>query len=44
VILGWKMPGAERCQIREWAKQRSPELTVVDASYDELDQILKIAN
>jgi hypothetical protein len=40
VILGWKMPEEERFQIRAWAKQRSPELKVVEASYDELDQTL----
>jgi len=44
VVLGWKMPQAERSQIREWAKQRSPELKVVDAAYDELDQVLKVAS
>jgi hypothetical protein len=42
VILGWKMPEEERSQIRAWAKQRSPELMVVAASYDELDQTLKL--
>ena len=42
VMLGWKMPRSDRAQIREWAKQRSPELRVVEASYDELDQILRM--
>lgn len=42
VILGWKMPEGEGSQIREWARQRSPELRVAAASYDELDQSLKL--
>ncbi len=42
VILGWRMPEPHRAQIRAWAKERSPELRVVDTSYDELDQVLRI--
>jgi hypothetical protein len=42
IILGWRMPEENRAQIREWAKQRDPELTVVTAHYDELDQVLKL--
>jgi hypothetical protein len=44
VILGWKMPQVERDQIREWARYRSPELTVVEASFDELDQVIRTKN
>lgn len=44
LILGWKMADADRKQIREWAEQRSPELEVVDASWDELDQVLRIGS
>jgi hypothetical protein len=42
VILGRNMSGADRKSIREWAKQREPEMTVVDACYDELDQTIKL--
>ena len=34
IILGKKMAPEDREQIREWAKQRDPELTVVDAYRD----------
>jgi hypothetical protein len=44
LILGWKMADADRQQIREWARQRSPELMVVNASWDELDQVLRIGS
>jgi len=44
LILGWKMPEADRKQIREWAAQRSPALRVVDASWDELHQVLRLAD
>jgi len=42
IILGWKMPNADRKMIREWAVQRSPELKVVTASYDEFKQTLRV--
>lgn len=42
VILGSKMPQSHRDQIRELARQRSPESRVAEASYDDLDQILRI--
>jgi hypothetical protein len=41
IILGWRMPRSDRDQIREWAGQRSPELRVAEASYDELDQVIR---
>jgi hypothetical protein len=44
LILGWKMPKADRAEIRALAKQRSPELKVVEASWDCLDHVLKIGN
>ena len=44
LILGWKMPEVDRVEIRAWAKQRSPELKVVEASWDSLDHALKITN
>jgi hypothetical protein len=34
LILGRRMPEADRTQIREWAKQRTPELQVVTALWD----------
>jgi hypothetical protein len=43
VILGWKMPKANRKIIREWAKQRTPELTVVSAYFDEYEQSLNLS-
>jgi hypothetical protein len=42
LILGWHMSDVHRTLIREWAKQREPELTVACASYDELDQTLRL--
>jgi len=44
IILGWKMAEADRKQIQAWAKQRSPELKVTHAIYDELDQVLRTAD
>jgi hypothetical protein len=44
VILGWKMSKANQSQIREWAEQRSPELKVVSAYYDELNQALRVGS
>ena len=44
LILGWKMPDPDRKMIREWAKQRSPELRVVTAFYDEFKQALKLTD
>jgi hypothetical protein len=44
LILGWKMAEADEQRIRKWAKERFPELKVVRAIYDPLDQALKIAN
>jgi hypothetical protein len=44
IILGWKMPDCDRATIREWAKLRTPGLKVAQASYDELDQVIRIEN
>jgi hypothetical protein len=44
LILGWKMVQADQGQIRQWAKERSPELKVVSAVYGEVDHVLRIAN
>jgi hypothetical protein len=43
LILGMHMPDANRTLIREWAKQRKPELAVVSAYYDELYQTLTLS-
>lgn len=40
VILGKNMSPGHQKQIREWAKQRQPELAVVHAYFDELHQEL----
>lgn len=40
VILGWKMSESDKLQIRQWAKQRSPELKVSIAYYDSFEQAL----
>ncbi|MGD1158419.1 MAG: DUF2971 domain-containing protein [Terriglobia bacterium] len=42
LILGKDMSDAHRKLIREWAKQREPELAVVNAYYDELHQVLRL--
>ena len=42
LILGWKMPDVDRAQIRGWAKQRTPELVVDSAFYDEVDQKIRV--
>lgn len=42
LILGWKMSEEDRNVIRAWAKQRNPELNVVSAYFDPLDQQLKL--
>ena len=42
IILGKKMSDEHRKQIREWAKQREPELTVVDAYYDPTQRAIKL--
>lgn len=42
LILGKDMSSADRQAIREWAGQRRPELNVVDAHYDEVDQIVRL--
>jgi hypothetical protein len=42
IILGWKMAEADRMQIQMWAQQRSSKLKVVKASFDELDQVLRL--
>jgi hypothetical protein len=44
LILGKNMTDAHRKQIREWAKERKPELTVVNACYDQLDQVLRLSD
>jgi hypothetical protein len=38
------MPEADRAEIRAWAKQRSPELKIVEASWDCLDHVLRIGD
>jgi hypothetical protein len=43
LILGKNMRDAHRKLIREWAKQREPELTVVSAYYDQLHQVLRLS-
>jgi hypothetical protein len=42
LILGKDMSDANRTLLREWAKQREPELLVVNAYYDEVDQVIKL--
>ena len=42
IILGKEMSDEHREQIREWAKQREPELTVVDAYYDPTQRAIKL--
>jgi hypothetical protein len=37
-----KVGEANEKLIREWAKERKPELLVVKAYFDELDQTLKL--
>lgn len=44
LILGRKMPEADRAEIRAWAKHRSPGLKVVEASWDCLDHVLRVGN
>jgi hypothetical protein len=44
LILGKDMAEADKEQIRKWAKERLPELKVVSAIYDPLDQALKIVD
>ncbi len=42
VILGKDMADAHRTLIREWANQRRPALTVADAYYDGLHQVIRL--
>jgi hypothetical protein len=42
LILGWRMSEKDQEVIRTWAKERNPELNVVSAYYDPLDQQLKL--
>jgi hypothetical protein len=42
IILGKEMSEEHRKQIREWAKQREPELTFVDAYYDATHRAIKL--
>ena len=42
VILGKDMIDANRQLVREWAKQRKPELTVSEAYHDQLHQALRV--
>ena len=44
LILGWKMAEADKHRIRKWAKKRLPELKVVSAIYDQVNQTLEIAD
>lgn len=42
IILGWQMPEVDRTLIRQWAKQRNPELSVATASWNEYERRLDI--
>jgi hypothetical protein len=42
IILGKNMSPDNERQIREWAKQRDPELLVVNAYFDELHQEIRL--
>ena len=42
LILGKDMSPTNRALLREWAKQREPELLVVSAYFDEVDQVIKL--
>jgi hypothetical protein len=42
IILGMNMSAENERQIREWAKQRQPELTVVRAYLDKVRQELRL--
>jgi len=42
VILGKDMTDANRKLLREWAKERKPELSVADAYYDALHQVIRL--
>jgi hypothetical protein len=42
IILGKNMSPENQKQIREWAKQRDPELLVVNAYFDELHQEIRL--
>jgi len=42
IILGKDMSEKHKAQIREWAKERVPELTVVDAYYDAIHRAIKL--
>lgn len=42
IILGKDMTLAHRRRIREWAKERQPELMVVDAYFDSLSQAIQL--
>jgi hypothetical protein len=44
LILGWKMVETDKQLIQKWAKGRLPELKIVNAIYDPMDQALKIAD
>ena len=44
LILGRKMPEAERAEVCTWAKERSPQLNVVEATWHELDHVLRIGS
>lgn len=42
IILGKDMSPENQKQIREWAKQRDPELLVINAFFDELHQQIRL--
>jgi hypothetical protein len=42
IILGMKMSPENQKQVREWAKQRDPELLVVKAYFDEFHQEIRL--
>lgn len=44
VILGYKMSDSNRKLVREWAKQRNPQLVVIDGRFDTLHQRVTLAS
>jgi hypothetical protein len=42
IILGKEMQDSHRQQIREWAEQREPQLTVAEAHLDPVSRTIKL--
>jgi hypothetical protein len=42
IILGEHMSAADEQRIRQWAERRDPELSVVKASYEVSDRVMKL--